>query len=319
MIPAQLSAAFASLAPELKALQNRVDAILEKLAEDHGGYYVSRVKAVGSLFEKLMLGRVQRLSEIDDLVGGTIVFPRVLGEADQVSMKEALLQRFEIIETRTARTRRPTEFIYDDLHHLIRLKDDNLLIEKELAKWVIELQIKSALQHGWTQATHDAVYKAKDESWRASRVAAATKAMIETADFALSRPGDFMPVAYDREYKPIDERRALVAALEGWWQGDIPSDRRRVGLFVADMIGLAQVSVEEFRELLSTTRATELAQLKSITVQQAVTILLLETRREQLLMNVRRKHRFVVVTSEMRDIAPACTEVPEDLLVVIDA
>ena len=148
MVPAQLRAAFANLAPELKALQTRVDAILENVAEDHGGFYVSRVKAIDSLFEKLMLGKVQRLSEIEDLVGGTLVFPRVLGDAGQAAVKNAVLSRFEIIETRTARTKRPTEFIYDDLHYLVRFKADPLLLETKLTQWTVELQVKPGSTDG---------------------------------------------------------------------------------------------------------------------------------------------------------------------------
>jgi len=143
-------------------------------------------------------------------------------------------------------------------------------------------------------------------------------AMVETADFALSRPAEFMPETYDRDYKPIDDRRALVAALELWWSGDVPNDRRRVGLFVSDSIRLAGLSVEEFSALLHSTRATELAEFQSIGVQQAVMILLIEHRFESLVANARQKKRFIVVTGEMRDLAPACADVPDDLLVVFD-
>lgn len=118
--------------------------------------------------------------------------------------------------------------------------------------------------------------------------------------------------------KPSPQTLDDEPRLELWWSGDVPTDRRRVGLFVSDSIRLAGLSVEEFSALLHSTRATELAEFQSIGVQQAVMILLIEHRFESLVANARQKKRFIVVTGEMRDLAPACADVPDDLLVVFD-
>ncbi len=318
MIPAELSEAFARLHPSLSALQVRADLILQAAAEERGGEYISRLKEVESTYEKLVRGEVQYLTDMEDLLGGTLIFPRIPVGVDRDDIDALMSDRFDIVEVRSARNRRPSEFIYDDLHYLLRLKDNNLLVDKALLRWTFELQVKSYLQHGWAKATHSLVYKGGKETWGLSRLAAETKAIVEVADLALAFPSGLHPESEGRPYPPIDTRRQILTAVEAWWLGELPDNRRRLAVFIKDFVSLAGLSVEKFVDLLNSRRAEELAGMQSISVHQAVIILLLEAAGEQVVIGARKKARFLVITSGMKDISSACRTVPEDCLVQLD-
>jgi ppGpp synthetase/RelA/SpoT-type nucleotidyltranferase len=295
-----------------------VDPILEGIAEESAGEYVSRIKGRDSTFEKLLRGENARLEELEDLFGATIILPFLPLDDSREKIGEALGRRFVILDTRTARTRKPSEFIYDDLHYVLKLKDIPLLTDKSLSSWAFELQVKSYLQYGWTKATHKAIYKAKEEQWALSRVAAQTKAMVEVADLALSGSSAATPEGpLDGCYPPIEKRRAIVTTLEVWWKGDLPDDRRRLGIFVGDMLRLANWSLERLQGALDSERGCEISGLRSITVQQAVLILILELNFSQIIKQAQLKKRFLFVSTEMESLSAVCRNVPEDLRVAI--
>lgn len=318
MIPAQLSEGYARALPELEALRARVDNILDALARALGGDYVSRLKTEESVFEKLVRGEWPNLHAMNDLFGGTLLLPRLPLAHDQADIRQRLEERFEILHTLSSRTKRPTEFVYDDLHFILRLKDTPLLTDKRLLRWMFELQVKSYLQHGWAKTTHPVVYKARDESWALSRVAAQTRAMVEVADAAIAQAAE-APFNVDQPaHEPIEERRSLTRALDAWWQGDLPEDWRRLGVFVADYIRLAGTTVDDFVSLLETERGQELSGKFSLAVQQAVVVLLLEQHFDVLVKQARRRNRYLPISSEMLDLSEACGRVPDDVRFAFD-
>jgi len=315
MIPPQLQEGYADIRPKIEALKGRVDSVLQGLADKRNGEYLSRIKQSSSIFEKLVRGEYPSLVVLEDLLATMIVVPQLPLDDDISTLKSELEQRFSIVETRTARTRRPAEFIYDDLHFILRLKDHPLLLDKTLLSWTFELQVKSFLQFGWSRATHDAIYKAKMEQWNLSRVGAQTKAMVEVADLTLARPQQYMPVDLEQNYLPIEERREIVTALGAWWRAPLPADRRRLGVFAQDLLRLSKWSLDRLQSALASERAGELAAMRSLAVQQALVMLCLEEVGATLVDRARRKKHYFVISAEMESLSKACRDVPLDLRV----
>lgn len=318
MVPTEISAAYATVVHEARALQTRVDSILRAFAEEQDGAYTSRVKAAESVYEKLVLGDYRALDEVEDLFAATIVLPNApVGEARSL-FATALGGHFLVAEVRSDRTRAPMEFIYDDLHFVLRLKDSPLLLNKALLKYRFELQVKSYLQHGWAKAVHNTVYKTPNESWRASRVAAQTKAAVEMVEASLALGAEFLPEDAAQRYEPIDNRVLVCGLLLEWWHGDFPDNRRRLGIFTVNMLRLACINADEFKTLLESVRARELAAMKSLSVHQAIMILLIEARSGAVLQNLQSgRKRYLLITSDMEALSEACRALPAQVRVAV--
>jgi len=314
MIPTQLSASFATFAHNLRALKERVDSILRTFAEEQDGQYTSRVKSIDSIFEKAVLGYYSKLNEIEDLFAATVILPTAPIGAALTEFTQSLSGHFTVLEVRSNRTRRPSEFIYDDLHYILKLKDSALLLNKSLLTFSFELQVKSYLQHGWAKATHNTIYKAINESWRASRVAAQTRAAVEMIEAALTTGEGLLPDEADQRYMPIDERVAILGLLLEWWQGEFPGNRRRLGLFALNAIKLVNCSMEDLKIILASERGTYLQGLPSLSIQQAILILIIENYFDILVQRVQKGEiKYLLITREMEDISEKCREVPENI------
>jgi ppGpp synthetase/RelA/SpoT-type nucleotidyltranferase len=314
MVPTELSAAYATLAHNLGALKERVDSILKAFAEEQDGQYSSRVKTIDSIFEKAVLGNYRQLNEIEDLLAAIIILPTApIGEA-LLAFKQSLSGPFTVEDIRSNRTQRPSEFIYDDLHFILRLKDSALLLNKNLLKFSFELQVKSYMQQGWAKAIHNTIYKAPTESWRASRVAAQTRATIEIVEAALATGESLLPDEAEQSYAPIDNRIAILGLLLEWWHGEFPENRRRLGLFTVKILELVNCSRDDFKMLLDSARGKYLQELRSISVQQAILILLVENFFNILVQRVQKaENQYLLITKEMEDVSDKCKDVPIDI------
>jgi hypothetical protein len=158
------------------------------------------------------------------------------------------------------------------------------------------------------------MFKSGRESWRASRVEAQTKAMVEMAEAALSMGDALLPAAAERSYLPIEERVAISGLIAEWWTRELPEDRRRLSQFAYEFMRIAEVTVDEFKTILSNARAADLVAKRSLSVQQAIIILLVENSGSRLLEGLQdRGDRFLWISSEMEEISAACKEVPNSV------
>ncbi len=318
-VPIELLSSYTTVKHNLDAFKQRVDAILSHFANEKEGLYISRIKTPESIFEKILRGNYANpLIEMEDLLGATLILPKAPTENERHEIELVLEKRFEIIETRSNRTRQPTQFIYDDLHYILRFVDSPILVNKKLLQWKFELQIKSYLQYGWAKALHDSVYKGASESWRSSRVAAQTKAMIEMVEAVLEIGEGLLPISEEKEYKPINERNNLIQMLKEWWIGDLPTDGRRLGLFVFELLQLAKIDFNEFKSLINSERGLEIRTTASLSIQQAVTLLVVEHGKTDFINRLRSKNRFIVVTKEMETLSLQCKKVPEETRVKLE-
>ena len=89
----------------------------------------------------------------------------------------------------TERHDQPTVFDYQSVHYIVRAKIDismgELVIPKNLP---CEIQVRTLLQHAYSELTHDTIYKSLHEAdSQTQRIVAKSMALIETADELFTR------------------------------------------------------------------------------------------------------------------------------------
>lgn len=180
-----LSQTYDSLLPFYEKLKIKVDSIIAGKKQDQW-HYQSRIKSRESFALKIETGRYSSPSDIDDFLGCTIVVENSTKINDAIQLIE---NQFNIESRKPKKNevthKKPDAFPFDDLRLYSKFKNDTNQPEIELSKYLFEIQIKTFLQHAWTIATHDLIYKADDICWSKQRIAYQVKAMLEHAELSI--------------------------------------------------------------------------------------------------------------------------------------
>lgn len=136
------------------------------------------------------------LIDITDKVG--IRFVVLLG--NEISIIEDIIENEEMWDYskdrdfEKEREENPTLFDYQSVHYILRNKEEinlaGIIIPKDIA---CEVQIRTLLQHAYSELTHDTIYKPNKsaEAW-VKRLVARSMAMIETTDTIFEEVNEVM-------------------------------------------------------------------------------------------------------------------------------
>lgn len=234
-------------------LAGEVKEHLQAKIEEHGWFYTGRVKELESFALKVETGRVQNPPEMEDFFGCTIVVP-TLGQIEEA--ERLVCQQYEL------KTRRPPEdhktpkgafdFRFDDLRLYVARKPSASGKLPELDGVIFEVQIKTILQHAWTIATHDLIYKTDTVSWPKERIAFQIKAMLEHAEIAIAeaeRLADSSGVA--KKNPRTDETLKVIEQIGQFWPSDaLPWNRKRLAESILDLLVTSQLEAAQLREII---------------------------------------------------------------------
>jgi ppGpp synthetase/RelA/SpoT-type nucleotidyltranferase len=192
----QLIERYRSEKPQFDALGRGIIELVKsspQLSRPHSIAFVlppqSRTKAEDSLLQKAFY-RSKSYSDpyidITDKVGVRFVVLTV----DQVRLLKDVIEHLEPFDAsldrdfEEERKRNPTTFVYQSVHYVVRPKESI-----EIAGQVIppglpcEVQLRTVLQHAYSELTHDTIYKPKTFAEpNIHRLAARSMALIETTD-----------------------------------------------------------------------------------------------------------------------------------------
>jgi Region found in RelA / SpoT proteins len=217
------------------AQSHLADLLIEELDElfrskNAKWFYAKRKKTLESFHQKVESGKVADPYALEDFVGAMLVVPMLT----DIPCALQFVDRFFCTDYRRPATfesteKKSSEFSFDDLRIFGHLRAPDELPPRPFDTMRFEIQVKTFLQHAWSIATHDLVYKYDRVSWARSRVAYQLKAVLEHADLSVSsiaslEASDHLP-AYGLPESRIQE---LIEMVTSEWPPEVlPADRRR--------------------------------------------------------------------------------------------
>jgi len=222
-------------------LYNEQFALYEKLAttvnqlinsiKSNRWHYESRIKDLESYALKLETGRYPDPTKLEDFFACMLVVENTLEIKKAISYLRPHLK----IESRRPPNENITHknsdsFVFDDLRLYVTLKPTAAREKGPLNDVLFELQIKTFLQHAWSIATHDLIYKSTEINWAKQRVAYQVKAMLENAEISIEKasktkriPG--IPLTNEKINIQNQVKKFL---LQNWTQDKLPKDLIRL-------------------------------------------------------------------------------------------
>jgi ppGpp synthetase/RelA/SpoT-type nucleotidyltranferase len=238
-------------------LKPKVDERIRGLKRD-SWHYESRIKQEQSFALKLESGRVNDPAGLEDFFAATLV----VRNATEISQAERLVHdSFTQIKRRPRaddRTHKESSaFPFDDLRLYVRWRDDLALPATGLSGITFEVQVKTFLQHAWSIATHDLVYKSDQVSWSKQRIAYQIKAMLEHAEISIQEADNLSKSTILAKIDPITEstQEYMELLVSQWAASDLPADVRRLAENVRGVTGLIGLNAMRLGLALAAERA----------------------------------------------------------------
>ena len=232
-------------------LQEKFESIIENGIESKW-HYEGRLKSLDSFALKLETGRFNPVA-MEDFFACTIV----VENADSIQRAEKVVKdKCQIIARRPKYDKQtfksPDQFPFDDLRLYVKLKEDPALPPEATNDILFEVQIKTFLQHAWAIATHDLIYKADEVSWAQQRIAYQTKAVLESAETAISSSLELSKgTTIDKEDRKTEKLKKTIQLIKNHWKPHLlPEDLIRLARTILDFTEATGISLTDIETCL---------------------------------------------------------------------
>lgn len=236
-----------------KELNDRLSIRVKELFEQkkENWFYKGRIKGVESFTQKIETGHFKNVNALEDFFACTLVVENrtAIQEAKRFVMEHCDIQ-YQKPKNDKITHNQPYEFQFDDLRLYVKLKPTNAGPPGPLNEIIFEVQIKTFLQHAWTLATHELVYKGDTINWGMQRIAYQIKAMLEHAEVAIEQAEEMgMSSALARSHQSTDAKSAMVSWLKETWPADqLPADTLRLANTILEILSAFKLDLESLKE-----------------------------------------------------------------------
>ena len=226
--PSILDIKYKEYFPFIQKVSTNVKSTLINFCEKRAGYaFISRIKNIESVAEKIETGRFKKWSDLNDLFACTIIIPTLSHEDEVIKFCK---NTFDIIKTikRGQNKKAPDIFRFDSTRIYGKLKKpDSLNKDNVLSIYsiIFEIQIKSAFEYAWSVSTHDLVYKSSEIDWKKLRLAALIKANVEQLDMLILAFEQTSSIIEENEFPEIKIKNKLAKEINILFQnGKLPEE-----------------------------------------------------------------------------------------------
>lgn len=252
-IPTSVRYIFKDRKPLYEKLREAVDKKLG-CAKKEEWHYISRVKGEESFTLKAESGRYGDISTLEDFFACTLVVPNFGHVKDAEDVVRSMFEFSHRRPVTDRKTHKPSHsFEFDDLRLYAKWVDDPDLPPTGLDGLVFEIQIKTFLQHAWSIATHDLIYKSCEADWSKERIAYQIKAMLEHAESSIQQAEDMAKSSTAMKTDKITKRlSSLITLLGDIWQNedDLPEDKKRLAINVLSLLKCLDMSDDALKQIL---------------------------------------------------------------------
>lgn len=263
--------------------------VYEKLKEDVDQYflsqkhrnwhYESRIKELQSFTLKAETDRYERISELEDFFGACLVVENISTIKNAIKL---INKRYQTLYQRPIRpnltSKSPDSFVFDDLRLYIQIPLDPTRRAKGIEEVVFEVQIKTFLQHAWSIATHDMVYKGDSINWAYSRIAFQVKAMLEHAELSIMESNNLSRNQFlNKTNKDYKVKNQLIAFLKEKWQPEqLPEDLIRLASNIKSLMETVGINLRDLKEICKESSIFSATPPKNLSPKIAVTLAIIE-------------------------------------------
>ncbi len=235
--------------PPYQTLAGDVGDTLGPRAAAKNWFYFSRVKSLESFALKLETGRVPDPASLEDFFACTLVVPtmsHIDAAVAELTSVYPIDDRRPPDDSRTSK--RPSSFEFDDLRLYVRQPESTSGLDASIAGLPFEVQIKTVLQHAWTQATHDLTYKTSSVSWGLERVAYQVKAMLEHAEVVIAEAQNLSgsTALAKRDQRTVELTSLIDYIQRTWINHTLPSDVKRLAENIYALLRICRLKASDF-------------------------------------------------------------------------
>lgn len=240
---------FEAAASRYQRLEGEVKELLKPRVEEHDWFFLGRVKQLESFALKLETGRVPAPSNLEDFYACTIVVP-TMGEIEVA--EKLVTELFELSYRRPQDNgitpKPPSSFVFDDLRLYVARRPPASGLHPDLDGVVFEVQVKTILQHAWSVATHDLIYKSNSVSWPRERIAFQVKAMLEHAEVAIAEANRLAdaPAVARRDKQTIAVLQLIEHLKRVWPDERLPRDVKRLAETILALLRAGDCDISSF-------------------------------------------------------------------------
>jgi len=217
-------------------------------------HYVSRLKSIESFALKIESGRFHKPQKLEDFFACMIVVENI----NAIKQAEELIKNhFEISERRPKSDnqthKHSNSFQFDDIRLYLTWKDDPKLPPKGVSDILFEVQIKTFLQHAWSIATHDLIYKTDSVNWAQERIAFQIKAMLEHAEISILEVDKLAKSnSLNKTNRQTKELLNILKLLCDFWDiGQLPNNIVTLARNVQELLNNLKIDLKKLKNILN--------------------------------------------------------------------